>query len=152
MAVLRNDPLAPDDLRKKALMMAGLMLEMTGKYKKGQGLLVARELLEKGKALQKMKQIIKAQGRQKKSQLGQFCYHVCVRKIGRIQEIDNLVIAKIARVAGAPEDKGAGLYLRKKVHEMVRRGDPLYTVYAKSQFKLGLAKDLIRQNNGYIVK
>ncbi len=152
MAVLRNDPLAPDDLRKKALMMSGLLLEMTGKFKKGQGIITARELLESGKALKTMNDIIREQGKQKKPKLGEFCHHVCTGKIGRIQEIDINVIAKIARIAGAPKDKGAGLYLRKKVHEFVKRGEILYTVYAENKFKLDLAMEFIRKNTGYMVR
>lgn len=152
MAVLRNDPLAPDDLRRKALMMAGLLLEMTGKYKKGKGLLKAHEILESGKALKKMEEIIKAQGRHKRPKLGEFCHHVCTGKMGRIREIDNNVIAKIARIAGAPSDKGAGLYLRKKVHEMVKKSDVLYTVYAENKFKLDLAKEFVRKNTGFTVR
>lgn len=152
MAVLRNDHLAPDDLRRKALMMAGLLLEMTGKYKKGKGLLKAHEILESGKALKKMEEIIKAQGRHKRPKLGEFCHHVCTGKMGRIREIDNNVIAKIARIAGAPSDKGAGLYLRKKVHEMVKKSDVLYTIYAENKFKLDLAKEFVRKNTGFTVK
>ncbi len=152
MAVLRNDPLAPDDLRKKALMMSGLLLEMTGKFKKGQGIIKAREILDSGKALKKMNDIIAGQGKQKKPKLGEFCHHVCTGKIGRIQEIDNNVIAKIARIAGAPKDKGAGLYLRKKVHEAVKRGEILYTVYAENKFKLDLAMEFIRKDTGYMVR
>lgn len=152
MAVLRNEPLAPDDLRKKAVMMAGLLLEMTGKYKRGKGLAKARELLENGKALQKMEEIIKTQGRHRRPKLGAFCHHVCTGKVGRVREIDNVVIAKIARIAGAPSDKGAGLFLRKKIHEMVKKGDVLYTVYAENKFKLDLAMDFIRKDTGYVVK
>ena len=44
MSVLRDDPLAPEDLKDKALSMASILLEMTGKYKKGQGVKVANEL------------------------------------------------------------------------------------------------------------
>ena len=87
-----------------------------------------------------------------KPKLGGFCHHVTTNKVGRIQEIDNDIIAKIARIAGAPKDKGAGLYLRKKTHEMVKRRDILYTIYAESKFKLDLALDLVRKNTGYTVK
>lgn len=152
MAVLRNDPLAPDDLRKKSVMMAGLLLEMTGKYKKGKGIATAREILDNGQALRKMEEIIRAQGRHRRPKLGQFCHHVCTGKVGRIREVNNDVIAKIARIAGAPSDKGAGLYIRKKIHEMVKKGETLYTVYAENKFKLDLALDFIRKDTGYVVK
>lgn len=152
MAVLRNDPLAPPDLKEKAVMMAGALLEMTPKYKKGTGLKAAREILESGRALKKMHEIIAAQGKNKKPKLGEFTYPVYSKKSGKIKEIDNLVIAKLARLAGAPEDKGAGLFLTKKFHDKVKKGELLYTIYAENKFKLDLAKDYLKNNNGYIIR
>ncbi|MDP3698675.1 MAG: AMP phosphorylase [Nanoarchaeota archaeon] len=152
MAVLRNDPLAPLDLKEKSLMLAGKLLELVCECKKGEGLKKAREILESGKALQKMNEIINAQGKQKKPELGKHHYPMHSGKSGVVVEIDNDVIAKVARIAGAPSDKGAGLYLTKKVDDAVRKGELLYTVYAESEFKLNLAKEFLVQNNGYRVK
>ena len=149
MAVLHNDPDAPADLRKKALMMAGLLLEMTGKY--SDGLQTAKKILESGKALQKMHQIIAAQGKHRKPKLGQYRHPVHCGKIGRVKEIDNEVIAKIARIAGAPDDKGAGLFILKKVGDLLKKGDLLYTIYTESKFKLDLAVELVKKNKGYII-
>ena len=87
----------------------------------------------------------------KKPELGLHRYPVHSSKLGKIVEIDNDIIAKIARVAGTPTDKGAGLYLTKKIHDSVKKGDLLYTVYAQSKFKLDLAKEFLRKNNGYRV-
>ncbi len=151
MAVLRNDPLAPVDLKEKSLMLAGKLLEMVCECKKGDGLKKAQAILESGKALAKMNEIINAQGKQKKPELGLYRYPVHSVKSGKIVEIDNDIIAKIARVAGTPIDKGAGLYLSKKIIDKVKKGDLLYTVYAQSEFKLGLAKELLRKNDGYRV-
>jgi thymidine phosphorylase len=151
MYVLRNNPLAPSDLRKKSLMMAGILLEMTGKYKKGMGLKTAKQILDSGKAYRKMQAIIQAQGKQKEPSIGEYIHLVKCNKIGRVREIDNAIIAKIARVAGAPDDKGAGLYLNKKVHDLVKKNDLLYTVYAENQFKLGLAIDFLKKNHGYLI-
>ena len=152
MAVLRNDPLAPLDLKEKSLMLAGQLLELVCECRKGDGLKKAREILESGKALAKMNEIIQAQGKQKKPELGKHHYPVHSGKSGTIVEIDNDIIAKAARTAGAPSDKGAGLYLTKKIDDAVRKGDLLYTVYAESEFKLGLAKEFLNQNNGYKVR
>ena len=149
LAVLRNDHAAPQDLKKKAVMMAGLMLEMTGKYK--DGFKVASEILESGKAFKKMQEIIAAQGKIKKPGMGAYSYPLRCPCLGRVREIDNEMIAKIARIAGAPEDKGAGLYLQKKVHDRVKHGDVLYTIFAESKFKLELAKEFARKNRGYAV-
>lgn len=149
MAVLRNDPKAPPDLRKKSLILAGTLLEMTGKYK--EGFKAAKDILDSGKAYHKMQQIIAMQGKQQKPKLGKFSYFVKAGKIGRVYTIDNEVIAKIARIAGAPEDKGAGLYIWKKVHDTVQKNDLLYTVYAENKFRLNLAGQFIKEDNGYAI-
>ena len=52
----------PLDLEKKSLMLSGLILEMTGKAKKGQGRKIAQRILSSGKAMKKFQEIIKAQG------------------------------------------------------------------------------------------
>lgn len=152
MAVLRNDPLAPNDLKEKSVHLAGSMLEMTGKYGHREGHKLALKILESGKALRKMEEIIKAQGKQKKINLGEFRYHVLSKHKGRVKEIDNEIITKIARLAGAPQDKGSGLYLVKNVKDRVLPGDTLYTIYAQNKFKLDLAKDFVKKNNGYEIK
>ena len=152
MQVLKDDILAPQDLKKKSLMLAGTLLEMTGKYRKGKGLKAAREILESGKALKKMNEIIQMQGKQKKIKIGAYQQIVKTTKIGRVKEIDNEVIAKIARMAGAPQDKCSGLYINKKVHDSIKRGEVLYTIYAENEFKLGLAKEFAKKNNGYLIK
>lgn len=149
LSVLRNDPLAPQDLRKKALMMAALLLEMTGKYKDGTR--VARELLESGQAYQQMQRIITAQGRKKKPALGSFRWDLVSKKSGRVVRIDNEIIAKAARIAGAPDDQGAGLYLRKKAQDQVTKEDVLFTVYAESAFKLQLAQGYVQHHPAYEV-
>jgi len=149
MRILRNDPQAPSDFKNKSIHMAGLMLEMAGKAKDGEK--YALELLESGKALAKMNQIIKAQGKHKKISLGKYTHEVKTSKHGTITEIDNEIIAKIARIAGAPEDKGAGLYLHKKVGDKVHHGDTLFTVYAENKFKYHLAEDFLRKNKGYVI-
>ncbi|MEK6845681.1 MAG: thymidine phosphorylase family protein [Nanoarchaeota archaeon] len=152
MSVLRNDSHAPQDLRKKALFMAGVLLEMTGKYKKGEGEKAAIQILNSGKAWVKMNNIIDAQGRQKKPPRGKFTFCMNSNKTGKIIAVDNDIVAKIARIAGCPQDKGAGLILHKNVGDLVKKGELLYTVYAYNQFKLNLAKELICLNCGYGVE
>ncbi len=152
LAVLKNDPAAPADLRKKSLMMAGLLLEMAGKSKKGQGLEYAKEILESGRALQKMNEIIDAQGKKSMPRIGQFGIAVKSGKIGRVKEIDNEALAKIARIAGAPDDKGAGIFITKKVHDLIKKGDLLYTVYAENKFKQELVQEFLKANKGYVIR
>jgi len=150
ISILRNDPLAPEDLKKKSLTMAGILLEMAGKTRNGY--MLAKEILESGKALKKMNEIIKAQGKQTLPLLGRFRYPVKSGKKGQVKEIDNGIIAKIARMAGAPHSKGSGIYLNKKVDDKVKIGELLYTIYAESEFKLNLAVEFMRKNKGHIIK
>ncbi len=62
IGVLENDPRAPNDLRQKALRLAGRMLEFDPDVRGGDGFAIARDILDSGRALAKMDAIIRAQG------------------------------------------------------------------------------------------
>ena len=47
-----------------------------------------------------------------------------------VTAIDCLRINRLARTAGAPIDKGAGIDLFKKIGDRVEQGEPLYRIYA----------------------
>lgn len=152
ISILQNDPLAPLDLKQKALSMVATLLHMAGKYSKRSALVHAREILESGKALRKMHQIMSAQGKVTQPKLGTQTHIVRSGKSGIVKRIDNKIVAKIATTSGAPEDKGAGMYLHKKVGDTVKKGEVLYTVYAYSKFKLQLAKTFIQDGTGYEIR
>ncbi len=153
--ILRNDKRGPKDLRKKALKMAGLMLEMGGKARKGSGFKMALDIIKSGRAYKKMAEIIKAQGGKEiepgKIKLAPISYDYLAYKSGVIKEISNRAISKIARIAGAPEDKGAGIYLHKHANGKVKKGDILYTVYSQSKDKLVYAKDALKKIENIII-
>jgi len=149
MWILENDERGPADLREKSLKMSGMLLEMGGSKN---GYLKAKKLLDSGLALKKMKQIIKAQGAvKKKYSLSKIKYDVKAWKKGLVNEISNSGISKVARIAGAPRDKEAGVYLIKKPGQRVKKGDVLYTIYAESSFKLGLARKLDKELRPYSI-
>ncbi len=154
--ILKNDSRGPQDLKKKSLMMAGMMLEMADKASKGKGLALAKEILESGKAYKKIVEIIKAQGERitdpSKIELGCISCNITAKNNGVVRAISNRAIAKIARVAGAPEDKGAGIYLHKHIGDKVRKGDVLYTVYCYSKDKLDYIKYAIKALDGFEIK
>ena len=60
---------------------------------------------------------------------------------GRIIEIDNLQMARIARLSGAPMAKGAGVDLFCKLGAEVECSTPLYRIYAEypSEFEFACA-------------
>ena len=61
------------------------------------------------------------------------------RNDGVIQAIDCLRLNRIARTAGAPLDKGAGIKIFKKIGDQVEKGEPLYRIYAFDQSEYDLA-------------
>jgi thymidine phosphorylase len=154
MAVLRNDPAAPVDLRERALLLAGRIIEADPGVKGGQGIRRARTLLDSGAALHAMEKIIEAQGPSPsppnpKLEPASAGYEVLAPQDGVVQAIDCLRIARVARMAGAPAFKGAGVDLLKKAGETARRGEPLYRIHAELSADLGFAADLAAQDSGY---
>ncbi len=128
---------APKDLEKKSLMLAGKLLEMTGKAKQGQGTAKAEEILFCGKAFKKFEQIINAQGgRIKALKPAKFKKDILTKNSGKIAEIDNKKINHLARIAGCPADKSAGLYLYAHIGDKLKKGSKLLTIYSESKPRL----------------
>jgi thymidine phosphorylase len=153
MKILENDPDAPHDLREKALQLAGRIIEFDFDVRGGQGYAIARDILESGRALEKMNAIINQQGRNSdRPKLGSLQYKVLASKTGTISAIDNFKIATIARLAGAPMDKGAGVYLHKKVGDLVKKGDTLFTIYAQFNADYKFAMTSSNKESAYTIK
>lgn len=150
MQVLHNDPLAPADLREKALRLAGRMIEFDPDVRGGDGLRIARDILESGRALERMLGIVEAQGRRSDPPgPGRLVHEVRAAADGTVQAIDNLRLARIARLAGAPQLPGAGADLLKKLGDPVRRGDVLYRIHAEVEADLVFARRLADADPGY---
>ncbi len=152
MAVLRGDPDAPADLRERALLLAGRVLDFDPALPGGEGRQRAEELLDSGAALAAMERLIAAQGaRSDAPAIGPLSHEVLALRDGRITAIDCHLIARIARLAGAPMEKGAGIDLLRKVGDPVQRGEPLYRIHATSQTGLGFACELATESSGYTI-
>lgn len=54
--------------------------------------------------------------------------------------INNQAIAQIAREAGAPKDKGAGVMLKVKLGDKVKRDEAILEIYAERNTKLEAAE------------
>jgi len=52
---------------------------------------------------------------------------------------------EIARAAGTPKDKGAGILLHKKMGDKVKKGQTLFEIYAEKSYKLERALRLARE-------
>ena len=150
IAVLEGAPDAPADLRDRALLLAARILEFDGALRGGKGLARARELLESGTARKTMQRIIEAQGPCTDCPpAGKLTRDVTAPADGRVAAIDCFRIARIARLAGAPADKGAGIDLFKKVGDPVARGEPLYRIHAAFAADFKFSTELAAEDGGY---
>jgi AMP phosphorylase len=128
----------PNDLVDKVSNLAGILLD----FNLGSGgRKVALRLLRDGKAYKKLKEIIAAQGGDPKIKPGDLPVgpkHAEVKSnvSGCVGWINNTAVVEIARAAGTPNDKGAGILLRKKMGDKVKRGDTLFEIYAEKPYKL----------------
>jgi thymidine phosphorylase len=160
MAVLRGDPAAPADLRARALMLAGRVLEFDPALPGGAGVTTARRLLDSGAALAAMERIIAAQnaarpangtGVPAPAQPGSYVREITAARGGEVRAIDCYRVARIARLAGAPVSKGAGIDLMKKVGATVRAGEPLYRIHTALETDFAFATDMAAQDHGFHV-
>jgi thymidine phosphorylase len=152
MAVLSNEPAAPRDLREKSLRLAAHLLEYDPQIRGGTGYARARDLLESRAALKQMQRIIDAQGPSNCSNdLGTLHVDICAVQDGVVQSIDCLRLNRLARMAGAPIDKGAGIMLLKRTGDRVEQGEPLYRVHACEHPEFELVTAAAKTRSGYVV-
>ncbi len=134
----------PNSLREKSLALAGILLEMGGVAARGEGYRVAEEVLTSGKAHKKLMEIIEAQGgdpkiRSDDIQIGEHRWQILSPTNGYVVAFYNKRIIEIARAAGAPADKKAGVIIHKKMGELVKKGEPLLTICSSTDWELECA-------------
>lgn len=147
----------PASLIEKSLSLAGLLLEMGGVAPVGGGYHAAKDLWKRGKAYKKMREIIEAQGgnpnvKPDEIPLGEHIHVVYSPVDGFVTKVDNIAIREIARAAGAPKDKGAGVLLHAKRGYKVRKGDKLMEIYAERSTKLHDAVKILNKRIPIVVE
>lgn len=143
LAVLTNSPRAPQDLRERALVVAGAVLEFSPSIEPGCGLDAARQVLADGSAWRKFQAICEAQGGLRKPPRAAQTHTVVAAKGGRVTELDNRRLSRLAKFAGAPADQAAGLELLVGFGETVSAGQPLFTIHAMARGELRYALDYL---------
>jgi thymidine phosphorylase len=139
LKVLRNDADAPADLRERAIVLAGALLDLAPGQIAGTGVVRARGALQSGQALAKFMAICQAQGGFREPALAPFRADVASTVGGRIASIDNRRLARIAKLAGAPASPAAGLETAWRIGDVIQRGQALFTVHAQSRGELAYA-------------
>ena len=146
LAVLQCAPDAPQDLRKRAIALAGALIELAGMVPVGLGEAKAAQTLDNGRAWAKFQRICEAQGGMRVPPVSEHQRPLVAARSGRLKAIDNRRIAKLAKLAGAPDDKAAGVELHVKLGEQVIAGQPLCTVHAEAPGELTYALDYAAKN------
>lgn len=139
LAILRNEKECSMDLRNKSLQLAGILLELGKKAELGQGILLAKEVLENKSALKKFIAICEAQGDFREPPIAEFTYDVISSYSGTIIEVDNRNLSLIAKLAGAPHDPAAGIEFFAKHGTYIEKGQLLYRIHAESKGELDYA-------------
>ncbi|MCL5438364.1 MAG: thymidine phosphorylase [Patescibacteria group bacterium] len=157
--VLQQKENRPVDLEIRALNLAGNLLDLCLKdsseklkndVKKNYGNSIgwATNILQSGDAFKKMQEIIKAQGGNpdidsEDLQPGKHLFEVKAKKSGTVKQIHSKNATIVTKVLGAPKQKGAGIFLNKKIGEKIQKGEIIYTLFSENVYNLKEGKDSI---------
>jgi thymidine phosphorylase len=150
LAVLRNDPAAPQDLCERAIGLSASLLELVLKLSPKDAQMKAHAALENGSAWRKFEAICNAQGGLREPPRALHTHPVLAEHNGVVVNIDNRVLAKIAKLAGAPNARAAGLEFHTPLGVQVEKGMPLFTVHAESRGELAYALEYVRNHPGVV--
>lgn len=150
LAVLQQGAGFPEDLQERACVLAGALLELGGKAASAQGARLAVETIRDGRAWAKFQRICEAQGGMRVPPVSSQRYPLLAPIGGLVRSIDNRKIAKLAKLAGAPDAKAAGVDLHVVLGETVSTGQPLCTVHAELPGQLHYALAYASANEGFI--
>ena len=138
-----------NDLKEKSIELAGLLFDLAGKTKKGNGKVLARKLLENGLAYEKFIEIIQAQKAKvifpEQIEVGSYTSIIKATKNGVINHVSNKKINRIAKLAGAPHDLKSGLYLYVHNKDKIKKGQTLIKIYSSNKDRLKFARQFATQ-------
>lgn len=150
LAVLQGDPHAPPDLRRRACQLAGAVLELAGHTPAGQGEALARQVLADGRAWTRFQRICEAQGGLRTPSRSRRTSPLLAARSGRLVQINNRTLARLAKLAGAPDAKAAGLELHVRLGDEIEAGEPLVTIHAEADGELAYALEFAAANPDYV--
>lgn len=149
--VLQNSASAPSDLRARAISLAGPLLEIGKKAKTGEGMNTALDILQSGAAWKKFQAICDAQGGLQVVPQAKYTHPVLAHRAGYVSAIDNHLVTRLAKLAGAPQEKSTGLDLHVHIGDTVDQGQPVFTIHANSKPQLDMALAKIKSADPAII-
>lgn len=145
LSVLQCQHDAPKDLRERALMLAGHVLEFSANVTANTGEKLAETILDSGRAWKKFQAICEAQGGLFEPPQAMYTKIIFAETAGKVTAIDNRRLARIAKLAGAPNSKAAGVELLTPLNMGVEKGQPLYVVHSETKGELNYAIDFLKK-------
>jgi thymidine phosphorylase len=122
------------------------VLELSGTVPKGEGYARAEEFLDDGRAWTKFQAICEAQGGIKEIPMAPLTHDILAPIGGRVVWIDNRRLARIAKLAGAPNEPSAGVEMHVRLGDHVDGGATMFTVHAESEGELEYALEYARRH------
>jgi len=128
----------PPDLVDKVSHLAGILLGFNSPTRGDKD---ALRILKTRKAYQKFRQIVEAQGGNPNIKpddlpVGEKRAVVRSNVSGKVWWINNTTVIEVARAAGTPSDKGAGILLHKKIGDSVKKNEIIFEIFAEKAYKL----------------
>jgi thymidine phosphorylase len=111
----------------------------------GGGEALAAQALADGRAWRKFQGICEVQGGMRVPPVSLRRRPLLAARTGRVRAIDNRLLAKLAKFAGAPDAKAAGVELHGKTGTAVAAGEPMCTVHAEAPGEITYAMQYAAQ-------
>jgi thymidine phosphorylase len=146
LSVLQNKSDAPRDLKTRAISIAAQAVEMANHAEEGAGLAAAEAALMDGSAWRKFQAICEAQGGMRIPPIAPFTRPLLAHSSGKLTAIDNRKLSRLAKLAGAPRQKAAGLSMQIRLGDSVKAGEPLLTIHAEAKGALDYASQYAAAN------
>ena len=152
LSVLQNNSAASKDLRKRAISIAKEIVRLTWNIEKQPAEDLVVKKIDSGAAFTKLINICEAQGGFHEPVQANYRKTIVSASTGIISEIDNQIMARIARLAGAPDEAEAGIDLKIRLRECIEKGQPLFTIHANSAEQLNCAYEYYKQIENKTIK
>ncbi|MEJ2762935.1 thymidine phosphorylase family protein [Photobacterium sp. MCCC 1A19761] len=146
LAILKGDVGPTSELRTRALQLSAELLDFAFGEGLDAALAQATQLLDSGAAWAQFERILQAQGPVKIPPTAKHQQVQYARRSGRVLRIDNRRLARLAKLAGAPNEASAGLRFHVSVGDWVEEGAPLFTLLTQSLGERDYALAYYREN------
>lgn len=154
----------PEDVKEVSVAIAGMMLSLgLENVSHSQGKRMAKKALSSGQAFEKFKEMVQAQGGDIRYvehpeffERDAFEGEVLAAEDGFLSGMDTEKIGVAAGLLGAGRetkdsviDMSAGIYLKKKIGDTVKKGEPIAICYAGTKEKLNLGMAMFESSIRY---